>query len=715
MSAQLHEDKGDVEPAFESMPAYYQDNGFDSAQQMNDLHTPILNVANRYLAKNPGNVLDLGSGNGALLRKLVDANRGVVPHGMELDAKRHANTSKTLPLHTGNVLLADMFHDKTWPTTTNTLTVLAANRLLEGDPAKAKAFRDKFLARQKALLLYAYPDQIKKHGTLRNMATMAGLNLLGTDEGGTVGFARVGQQKQAEDEYLELYLEGEPTFCSLPSLEKKAEHVKYATYYEFAGPVQGAGLRETLHGVLDEEGVDGLLVNDARTGLTSGTIDADAATRQRILDRLRALQSAKAPKADGSSAGMDRGSYTVRERRQTVPMRSITMTDKDVLNMLKRQGFLDDLTDIEGYKKNITARFRLKPSAKGLTGYVPDLAYQQLRGEAPIYRSQISPETWERRGTGDDDRRGQPSWRTGLTTRAVSKADAKAVIDMLKGLDEKDQKLLALNYPAKLPSIRKALRKANHGRIAEVDGQLAGFAWDYPSMRSPGYGYLDTLVTHPNYRGQGVARRLVEDHLRSYPQTTAKTRSNNDNMKKLLPKMGFTPSGTTTDSLDNVSTGSIDWVRDNEKEAADFGDLSKIEQDQLLDFYIQSHASRRSGHHYDFRLGTPKMNLHSWALRNLPEPGQRRAAFRTPIHAYSYGRFEGNLTGPGAGVVKQHRRGKARVLGVAPNKISFSTIADDDYPEERYTLLKPSQFDQKTWLMLNNSTQTEENPLTIPE
>lgn len=134
----------------------------------------------------------------------------------------------------------------------------------------------------------------------------------------------------------------------------------------------------------------------------------------------------------------------------------------------------------------------------------------------------------------------------------------------------------------------------------------------------------------------------------------------------------------------------------------DLGDLSKLSPG-LIDLVIQNHRAARAGQHFDVRFGTPDTGLFSWATKHeLPEPGQRRALFRQPLHRHSYGDFEGQIgEGYGQGSVTTHRRGKILVTGMDEDKIEFTT-ADKKHPE-RFVLLRPQKWGQKDWLLVNRT------------
>jgi hypothetical protein len=134
------------------------------------------------------------------------------------------------------------------------------------------------------------------------------------------------------------------------------------------------------------------------------------------------------------------------------------------------------------------------------------------------------------------------------------------------------------------------------------------------------------------------------------------------------------------------------------------GDLTTLQAGQLLDWYVQHHKAYRAGPHYDVRFGTPQTGLFSWAVpRGLPEPGSKHLALQQPIHAHSYGSWEGEIPRGkyGGGTVTSEDVGKVLVDKVEPDKISF-TVAHKKQPE-RYVLIKPKGMWKTDWLLINTT------------
>lgn len=144
---------------------------------------------------------------------------------------------------------------------------------------------------------------------------------------------------------------------------------------------------------------------------------------------------------------------------------------------------------------------------------------------------------------------------------------------------------------------------------------------------------------------------------------------------------------------------------------ADYGDLSRVQPGQLLDWVVQRHEARRAGLHHDVRLGGKDTGLYSWAVRKgLPQPGQKHLAVQQPLHAHSYKGFEGEIpAGYGAGRVSKHDEGQVLVTRAGPEGIHFST-AHRRFPE-RYALIpyRGRNQNERQWLLLN-TTKTEAIP-----
>jgi len=129
-------------------------------------------------------------------------------------------------------------------------------------------------------------------------------------------------------------------------------------------------------------------------------------------------------------------------------------------------------------------------------------------------------------------------------------------------------------------------------------------------------------------------------------------------------------------------------------------DLPFIDTPQVWEFSIQYHETDRNNPHYDLRLGdTMSGYAHSWAIKNLPNPGEKTLAVRQPTHTVEYQDFAGRIeSGYGAGNVSMFKRDKCEVIKSSPDKITFYVYTEAT--PQKYTLMK-LMGDQ--WLLVNHT------------
>ena len=128
-------------------------------------------------------------------------------------------------------------------------------------------------------------------------------------------------------------------------------------------------------------------------------------------------------------------------------------------------------------------------------------------------------------------------------------------------------------------------------------------------------------------------------------------------------------------------------------------------ENQEWEFSMQEHHAQRAGKHFDLRLGEGN-DAHSWALRNLPDPGQSTHAFQTFTHKREYMDFQGRLEGGhGKGNVFLRERAKALVHYSKPNRIMFSVPRGKSTGD--YALV---HLGGTTWILHNMTPPTEQIP-----
>jgi hypothetical protein len=162
---------------------------------MDQAHQPIVGLAVKTLAGQAGNVLDLGCGNGALLKKIYEANKLVTPFGLEFEQRtgRIDHARLLLPDFAANFMEGNMFESRLpWADGRRyALAILMPGRLLEVDSGQAAWLRAKLRAHADHLLIYAYGDWLARHDNLANLARLAGLTPLGDDPAAPACLARI--------------------------------------------------------------------------------------------------------------------------------------------------------------------------------------------------------------------------------------------------------------------------------------------------------------------------------------------------------------------------------------------------------------------------------------------------------------------------------------------------------------------------------------------
>lgn len=167
-------------PAIEiaTRPAwYYTDNGFPSLSSMEQNHRPILDLVASTLNGTPAAVLDLGCGNGALLRQICERSKLAIPYGIDRDASSIAHAHELHPERAQNFVVGDMFDsDQLWTADHHyALALLMPGRLLEMDPERATQLLQRIAKHSDRLLIYAYDDWLANCGGLVGLARQTGL------------------------------------------------------------------------------------------------------------------------------------------------------------------------------------------------------------------------------------------------------------------------------------------------------------------------------------------------------------------------------------------------------------------------------------------------------------------------------------------------------------------------------------------------------------
>ena len=170
---------------------YASDNGFSARAAMDEAHRPIVDMALTSIGET-GTVIDLGCGNGALLKKICEARSGLIPFGMDVDEAKLEHARLLQPAFSANFIAGNMFERIPIDgDTVYSLVILMPGRLVEVDPAVARQLRGWLRGHFTRLLVYGYGEWLTRYDGLSGLAERAGLTLESVHKAGSVGLARI--------------------------------------------------------------------------------------------------------------------------------------------------------------------------------------------------------------------------------------------------------------------------------------------------------------------------------------------------------------------------------------------------------------------------------------------------------------------------------------------------------------------------------------------
>ena len=173
-------------------PAWYaSDNGFSARAAMDEAHRPIVELALTSLGET-GTVMDLGCGNGALLKKIFEARAGVIPFGVDVDESKLEHARLLQPAFSANFVAGSMFERIPIDAdTVYSLIILMPGRLLEVDEASARQLREWLRGHFERLLVYGYGEWLTRYDGLSTLAERAGLTIESLHKSGAAALARI--------------------------------------------------------------------------------------------------------------------------------------------------------------------------------------------------------------------------------------------------------------------------------------------------------------------------------------------------------------------------------------------------------------------------------------------------------------------------------------------------------------------------------------------
>lgn len=135
----------------------HQDNGFSSRSAMDQAHEPLIALASKHLTSAAGSVLDLGCGNGELLRKLSVRCPGFRSVGIDTNDRALEHARQTFHERPGSFIAGNLFKTDLWlEHGPYELAFLMVGRLLEVPPPQAEMLLKSLREHSRHILLYAY-------------------------------------------------------------------------------------------------------------------------------------------------------------------------------------------------------------------------------------------------------------------------------------------------------------------------------------------------------------------------------------------------------------------------------------------------------------------------------------------------------------------------------------------------------------------------------
>ncbi len=158
---------------------YYADNGFRSLKAMEWEHEPVVKLASSVLAQATGNVLDLGCGNGVLVKKICDTQRNLIPWGVDRSRIKIAHARMLNPRFADNLVCSHIFDDGgVWSKDREfQMVVLMLGRLTEVPEAGAETLLTRIRQHARSLLVYVYDGYRQQQGSILELARTTGITL----------------------------------------------------------------------------------------------------------------------------------------------------------------------------------------------------------------------------------------------------------------------------------------------------------------------------------------------------------------------------------------------------------------------------------------------------------------------------------------------------------------------------------------------------------
>ena len=156
---------------------WYSDNDFSSYEEMQALHAPIIELAKLTLTQSglgAANIIDLGCGNGALLRQLCGTPSSIRGYGVEVNPHKVVRANAVFREPNISVLEGDLYEaGELFLEPSFSLAIVSLQFMLL-DKGRLQSFLQE---RVRAVLLYAYPDVLQSYGPKMDELVARGIEL----------------------------------------------------------------------------------------------------------------------------------------------------------------------------------------------------------------------------------------------------------------------------------------------------------------------------------------------------------------------------------------------------------------------------------------------------------------------------------------------------------------------------------------------------------
>ena len=139
----------------------WKENGFESKESMDSSHKPVLNLIKGL--NSVSNIMDLGCGNGYLLKK-----SGLVPYGIDTNPKaiKHAK-NHILPLYSSHFYVKNI-NELQWNEKFD-VVVVSIGRFFEMNKREVNNLKRSLSSYARNIVVYAYSDWLDKAENLKSL------------------------------------------------------------------------------------------------------------------------------------------------------------------------------------------------------------------------------------------------------------------------------------------------------------------------------------------------------------------------------------------------------------------------------------------------------------------------------------------------------------------------------------------------------------------